>query len=309
MYSCPAERSRSMTINSKQLKLRNPVKSPFFRFGKILLIGLFVIGFSVFYLYPQIFYCEFIGLSSFHKVAKGTYLSPDIKIRNYARFKWIITKSEARVDSFYQGRKSSPKIIICSNPQQYQKYCNSSEGAGCSIGTPWGNSYVILNAQGMNSDVIAHEMSHAELLEQLGWWNVTMKVPQWFNEGIALMLDRRFVNESEPAGRYLSYLDEWLYYTGGGQQILELNDIASIKGFYNGNQRHVMLAYMSSGMEIAYWLTLAGQQGFAGLIGDIRSGKSFEDSYRDAEGENAKVYFKKLPTNPLRFQDSKKMIE
>ncbi len=102
-----------------------------------------------------------------------------------------------RIDSFWLGKQAKPKLIICGTPQEYQKYCQSTEGAGCSLGTPWGQSYVILNAQGLNVDVISHEMSHVELLDRLGWWKTTMDIPQWFNEGTALMLDRRFVNNPD----------------------------------------------------------------------------------------------------------------
>lgn len=279
------------------------------RLGKLLIIGFLVVTGSLFFLYPQIFYCELIRFSDFRSDQRIIYFSPEIKPLHYKKLKSIIGRSEARVDSFFAGKKSKPIIIVCSNPQQYQKYCSSTEGAGCSLGTPWGNSFVILNTQGMNVDVISHEMSHTELLEQLGWWTIATKIPQWFNEGIALMLDRRFVNNPDKIGRYFDYMDEWLYYTGGGQQILELRDIASIKGFFNNNQKQVMLAYMSAGLEVSYWLILSEKDGLQRLISDLEHDKSFEEAYRNAEQKRRAYWFKKLPTNPLRFQDSKKILE
>ncbi|KAA0993947.1 hypothetical protein FXO21_06295 [Dyadobacter sp. UC 10] len=263
---------------------------------------------SLFFLYPQIFYCELIGLSGFHG-SGSVYFSPEIQPASYKKLRAAVSQAEARVDSFYSGKKSSPKIIICSNVLQYQRYCSSTEGAGCSVGTPWGNSYVVLNVQGANADVIAHEMSHLELLKRVGWWTVTTEIPQWFNEGLALMLDRRFVNNPDPARRYLDYMDEWLYYTGGGQQVMELSQIATIKDFFNGGQRQVMLAYMSSGMEVAYWHTLAGRNGVQKLIDNMKDGRPFEEAYRNAEDEKLIRYYRKLPSNPLRLQISKKISE
>ena len=272
-------------------------------------MGFLVIAASLFFLYPQIFYCELIRLSDFRSDNGKIYFSPEIKPVHHKKLRSIISSSETRVDSFFIGKKSKPIIIVCSNPQQYQKYCSSTEGAGCSLGTPWGNSFVILNTQGMNVDVISHEMSHTELLERLGWWTIATKIPQWFNEGIALMLDRRFVNNPDKIGRYFDYMDEWLYYTGGGQQILELRDIASIKGFFNTSQKQVMLAYMSAGMEVSYWMILSEKDGLQRLISDLEQGKSFEEAYQNAEQKRRAYWFKKLPTNPLRFQDSKKISE
>lgn len=248
-------------------------------FGKIVLTGLLVLSFSLYFLYPQIFYCELIGLSGFRSDNGKVYFSPDINARKYAGLKKLVSRAESRIDSFYSGRKSSPKIIICRTPQQYRRYCSSTEGAGCSIGTPWGSAYVILNAQGMNTDVIAHEMSHIELLKRLGWWKTARQVPQWFNEGLALMLDRRFVAETNPARRYRAYRSEWRYYTGNGRNVLTLNQISTIAEFFKGDQKHVMTAYMTSGMEVSRWLMKDEKAMLAGLIEQMNGGKTFADAY------------------------------
>ncbi len=290
------------------LKTNKPVKKLILRFGKVLLIAFTVLAGSIAFLYPQIFFCHLISFSDFS--SKGTiYFSPEIKKAHFPIVEMLIAKSEARVDSFYSGKKSDPVFIICSNARQYEKYCSSTEGAGCSIGTPWGSNYVILNAQGLNVDVISHEMSHIELLEKLGWWKTTFKLPQWFNEGPALMLDRRFVNNSDPGDRYFEYMDEWLYYTRGGQEILELEDISTIKGFFNGGQRQVMLAYMTSGMEVSYWLARAGGNGFRDFMSEMNQGSSFSEAYIKAEHEGSHSLKTKLPRNPLRLENSKKISE
>ncbi|MEO6283088.1 MAG: hypothetical protein ABIN80_03985 [Dyadobacter sp.] len=291
------------------MKKHSPVKRAIFRSGKFLLIGLFVLTVSLFFLYPQLFYCELIGFSSFRSEAGTIYFSPDVNPVYDVALKRVVRQAETRVDSFYSGKKSKPIIIICSNPQEYQKYCSSTEGAGCSLGTPWGHSFVVLNGREMNIDVVGHEMGHTELLERLGWWTIATEIPQWFNEGLALMLDKRFVNNPDPAGRYLDYMDEWMYYTGGGQEISELKDMETIKGFFSGGQKRVMRAYMSSGMEVSYWLTLAGDDGLKTLISEIKKGRSFDDAYRETEKQRLKTYFKRLPANPLRLGNSKKISE
>jgi hypothetical protein len=291
------------------LKNNSPIKKAIFQSGKFLLIGLFVLTASLFFLYPQLFYCELIGFSSFRPGATNTYFSPEIKPKHFRLLQAVVSRAEARVDSFYSGKESRPVIIICSSPQEYQKYCSSTEGAGCSLGTPWGHSFVILNGRDMNTDVVSHEIGHVELLKRLGWWTIATEIPQWFNEGLALMLDRRFVNNPDPAGRYLDYMDEWMYYTGGGQEISELKDMETIKGFFSGGPKQVMRAYMSSGMEVSYWLTLSGEDGLKRLISEIKNGRSFDVAYRETEKQRLKRYFKRLPVNPLRLGDSKKISE
>jgi hypothetical protein len=295
--------------NQSLLKTLQPVKKLGLRFGKVLLTGFVVLAVSVAFLYPQLFYCQIVSFSDFSSEKGSVYFSPEIKRVHFSILKNLIAKSEARVDSFYSGRKSDPVFIICSNIEQYEKYCRSTEGAGCSIGTPWGNNYIVLNAQGLNVDVISHEMSHIELLERIGWWKTTFDIPQWFNEGIALMLDRRFVSNPDPADRYFEYMDEWLYYTRGGQEILELEDISTIREFFSGEQRQVMLAYMTAGMEVSYWLARVGDSGFRNFINDMHRGNSFSDAYANVEKASKHAPAVGLPENPLRFEDSKKKSE
>ncbi|QRR02025.1 hypothetical protein [Dyadobacter sandarakinus] len=288
------------------MKKNHPVRA-IFRTGKILLTGFFVLAASFFFLYPQIFYCEMIRFSSFQEAGDRHYFSPGISPKHYRKINRTIALAEARVDSFYHGKKSKPVFIICNRPDEYRRYCSSNEGAGCSIGTPWGSGFVVLNGQDANVDVASHELSHMELLTRLGWWKVTTRVPQWFNEGLALMLDKRFVNNPDPIGRYLDYMDEWQYYTGGGQELTELRDMEWLNDFFSGGQRQVMLAYMSSGMEVAYWLVLSEANGLSVFLEQMQQGKSFEDAYEAVQSRRKSILFKKLPTNPLRFPDGKKI--
>jgi hypothetical protein len=264
-------------------------------------VGIIVGAVSYYFLFTQLFYCQSVRFTGFQSAGQRVFVSPRLSPPGYPLIKKLIREAEMRVDSFYQGKKSSPTYIICSTLIEYQKYCSATEGAGCSLGTPWGESFVVLNPDGFNADVISHELSHAELLSRMGWWNVTFNVPQWFNEGIALMVDRRFVDSTDPVERYMHYNDEWLYQTGGGQMILELDEIATMKTFFHGNPKRVMLAYMTAAAEVSYWLASMKEEGFSEFLRLMSSGQSFKLAYRSAENQSksAKNYF--LPHNPLRL--------
>ncbi|WP_254411846.1 hypothetical protein [Dyadobacter diqingensis] len=291
------------------LKTSQLTKSRIAAIGKFLLVGLVFVIPGYFFLYPQVFYCQVIDFSNFEKIKTNIYASPDLDARQRVHMIRVIKKAEARVDSFWSGKQASPKVILCGTSEEYEKYCQSTEGAGCSLGTPWGQSFVILNAQGLNADVISHEMSHVEIFKRLGWWKTTTEIPQWFNEGTALMLDKRFVSNPDSIGRYLEYTDEWLYQTGGGQNILELENISSVKGFFSGNQKQVMLAYMTSGMEVSYWLAYVGNNGLLKLLSEMKNGHSFNESYLEIEKEARERSKIKLPANPLRVADLNKIHE
>lgn len=246
---------------------------------KFLLVGLTLTlsGYSV--LYSHVFYCQIISFSNFTKVNKKLYVSEGIADTQRIRMYRSIVRAKQRVTSFWGGLMGNATIILCSSPEEYQKYCHSNEGAGCSLGTPWGDSYIVLNPYGLNEDVVSHEMCHDELFARLGWWKTTMQVPQWFNEGLALMLDYRFVSDTDSLQRYQSYRDEWMYLTRGAQEVLELQNLESMKGFFGGDQRHVMLAYMTAGMEVSYWLMLTDKNSVQVLVDTVVKGGDFMTTY------------------------------
>lgn len=210
-------------------------------------------------------------------------MSPDTKPAQQQKAMKAITEAEARIRGFWGKRTGTPTIIVCHTTDQYHRYCHSDEGAGCSIGTPWGASYIVLNLDGLNTDVIAHEMCHDELFTRLGWWITTRQIPQWFNEGLALMVDYRFVAQTDSIQRYLDYKDEYMFRSNGGQIALDLDEIASTRGFFGGDDRHVMLAYMSAGMEVARWLAHIDKRQVPIIIEKVKNGEEFGEVYQKME--------------------------
>jgi len=264
---------------------------------KSLLAGI-VFTLSVYYvIYSHVFYCQTVSFSNLTKVNKKLYVSEGIVDNQRIRMYRSIVRAQQRVRSFWGDLVGNATIILCSSPEEYQKYCHSNEGAGCSLGTPWGDSYIVLNPYGLNEDVVSHEMCHDELFARLGWWKTTMQVPQWFNEGLALMLDYRFVSDTDSLKRYNSYKDEWMYLTYGAQEALELRNLESMKGFFGGNQRHVMLAYMTAGMEVSYWLMLTGKNNVQVLVDATSKGNDFMQTY-DSMKKAGKT---RMPVPPSQY--------
>ncbi|WP_247232951.1 hypothetical protein [Telluribacter sp. SYSU D00476] len=277
-------------------------KSWFIRVGRLIGIGLLAVVVGYYIIYPHVFHCQTVRYSDFEKVNNKLYVSPDITQPQRRQMFQTIQRAQTRVARFWGAARGEATFILCSSPAQYEKYCHSNEGAGCSLGTPWGDSYIILNPFGLNEDVVSHEMCHDELFTRLGWWTTTTEVPQWFNEGLALMLDRRFVNSTDSIQRYLDYMDEWLYLTNGAQEFLELEEISTMRGFFGGNQRHVMLAYMTAGMEVSRWMALVGASGIKKLAVRVEDGESFEKVYKQMEEAGESSSRIKLPETPLHPQ-------
>ncbi|HEV7347875.1 hypothetical protein [Telluribacter sp.] len=277
------------------------MKSWLFKAGRWIGAGMLAVLVGYYSIYPHIFHCQTIQFSDFEQINEKLYVSPAITASQRQQMYRTIARSRRRVARFWGTSVGEATFILCSSPAQYQKYCHSSQGAGCSLGTPWGDSYIILNPFGLNEDVVSHEMCHDELFTRLGWWTTTTQVPQWFNEGLALMLDRRFVSSTDSIQRYLDYLDEWMYLTRGAQEFLELEEINSMRGFFGGDQRHVMLAYMTAGMEVSRWMALTGTSGVQKLTAGLKKKRSFRELYRKLEKEGSRGHPNPLPGNPLHY--------
>jgi hypothetical protein len=247
-----------------------------------------MIAVSYFVLFPQVWRCEWVAQSPMHKATDKLYISPLIATKNYSNIQKIIGQAQKRVQHLWKTRQGQPTIIVCGNDDEYRQFCNSIEGAGCSIGTPWNHSFVILNADGLNVDVLAHELCHDELFSRLGWWVTTRQIPQWFNEGLALMTDYRFVSETDSIQRYLDYKDEWLTRSHGQQTMLTLNDISSSRGFFGGGDAHAMLSYMTAGMEVSRWLSISAKSALPQLIESVSAGEDFEATYDGLEQKAVK---------------------
>lgn len=179
----------------------------------------------------------------------------------------IVQAAKQKVAHFWGGLTSSPTILFCSTDESFQNVCHQPEGAGCSLGSPFG-SWIILNKDNANADVVAHELAHIELMQQVGWWKAKTKIPTWLDEGIALQVDNRFVSSTDSIQRYLDFKEEWLFITFGGRESKNLNDLSTSKLFFGISAYDTRQAYYQSGMEVAKIISIGGRAKLRALIQD-----------------------------------------
>ncbi|MFD2573605.1 hypothetical protein ACFSUS_23400 [Spirosoma soli] len=249
------------------------------------------IGFLL--LYPHLLRCMRIGESpQFRQVSiiGKVYVNHTATRRQQQQLRTHIQTARQRIQQFWGGQQGQATIIYCPKQADYERYCMGGEGAGCSIGTPWGASYLILGPDGNNADVIAHELCHDELFARLGWWRIKRQIPQWFNEGLALMLDYRFSNpavwehpdnlENNP-----SFSEEEHRQPFAEHPMVKLSDLESTRDFFGGDYGHVMLAYQTAADEVSRWLAVVGRAGVPALTNAVANGSDFDDAYLGLERE------------------------
>ena len=249
------------------------------------------IGFLI--LYPQVVRCTGVAYSDGFRALPNSgqiglvYVSQTTTTTQQVQLRTHVQTARARIGRFWGDRRGRSVLIYCPQQADYEQYCLTGEGAGCSLGTPWGDSYLILGPDGNNADVIAHELCHDELFARLGWWRVKRQIPQWFNEGLALMVDYRFSNpavwDRADSSQAKTMEDDDDLMPFARRPMLKLTDLETTRDFFWGDYSHVMLAYQTAADEVARWLATVGRAGVPALTDALTDGNDFADTYRQLE--------------------------
>jgi len=126
----------------------------------------------------------------------------------------------------------------------------------------------VVSGQGIDLDIIAHEISHAEFYERIGFYNWSFKIPRWFDEGLAMQNDyRNYYSEDTLKVRSDNY-----------RKLPGIKNFKAAGQFYEGSNEQVMLNFMTARHEIKNWYS---KQKLEKLITDLNSGKSFEEAFRE----------------------------
>lgn len=226
---------------------------------RITIIGLLVGVLSIFWIFPQPFHIAYAKYVTFQKYSDQLYSSmPLSSKREKLLYKYYQTASN-RVESFWGDKRGNATVFYCEKIDTYNRLCQSPKGSGCSIITPFG-SWIVLNYNGLNNDVIAHEMCHDELATRAGWWASRTKIPKWKDEGLALQLDNRFVAATDSIQRYIDYKAELQRFSMGNQVTIPLENLQSEKQFFGGDAVYTQLAYLVSATEVARLISIRGRQ-------------------------------------------------
>jgi hypothetical protein len=233
---------------------------------RTVLIFLIVIPISAiahFISFPQETRSILINYSNFKKEGR-VYFNASTLHNKIDSLKSLITLASIRIDNFWGQKTSNPKFIYCDNEDDFKKYCiNPSAPAVAYLKL---GSVIVLSADAMDLDIIAHEFSHAEFYERIGFYKFNYKIPSWFKHGLAMQNDYRDY-----------YSDDTLKVKSGNFK--NLPDIKSFKSdgqFYAGSHQQIMLNYMTAKHEIKNWYTKEKLDKF---IKDINSGKTFEEAF------------------------------
>ncbi len=225
----------------------------------------------------------------------GVYVSRGMPRSLYSSVEEVLEDAHRQASLLWGALEAPVVMILCATDEEFSQF-------GKDLGTPAlvhlgpGTSYIIVKPDGVSADVIGHELSHAELKTRLGWWYRMQSIPAWFDEGLAVLLDGRFVEE--PLGQLKSVeFSETLTMTTL-DSLFPLENLQKIKQFYKEDQLYTYLAYVRSGQEVSRWFTLVGKSGLEELIARLKTGEAFDQAYQGVMDRYLSLQNQKLPEIP-----------
>ncbi|MBT33101.1 MAG: hypothetical protein CMO01_25865 [Thalassobius sp.] len=206
------------------------------------------------------------------EVDNGIYVDPEMDDIEVQLLLLNIEQSRDRVSLFFDSITASPTIIAGPSKDIMKKYGANLRSPGMNHITFLG-TYIVLGPGGLNRDVISHELVHSELVSRVGWVNRETKIPTWFDEGLALMLDYRYANSDAM----------WMMLTSNGKNAPELPELANMHDFMRYTEKSPFFSYVTSMREVSRWWNIVGLEGFNEFSELLKQGYSFEEAYQMTE--------------------------
>ena len=203
--------------------------------------------------------------SSFEKVADNIYVN-----KNYSgNIKEAIQLTEEALErdrAFFGELQCTDTtiIIFCDD----DKLLSKLDGDHDTKTSYTKKNYISVSDEYLNIDIIAHELTHAELHTRLNV-KALKSIPTWFDEGLATQNDYR-----EQYG-----LKAWIEQTDNGKNTVPLEDMDTGSEFYADPLEDRRFRYLNAKHEVSVWMDTHQQKGLLELLDKLNKGKDFDSVY------------------------------
>ena len=180
----------------------------------------------------------------------------------------MIEQAKDRVKAFFGELhfQDDTIFIICDDEKLTRKL--GEDHATVIFSFPSETHYICISDEYLELDILAHEITHAELRSRLSA-EAQKAIPTWFDEGIALQNDYR-EKYSEA---------QWIAQTDNGKNTVALEDMDTPAEFYAGEAEDRRFRYLNAKHELDVWMTAHGQHGLLELLDRLNGGADFTTAY------------------------------
>jgi len=219
---------------------------------------LFVV--SVVYLQAKFLHSSFIGFSNYTQIQNNIYLDNEFTQKEIEDIKSLIYNAKKRIETTFGELQSTPTIIVSKTKQHTLKYGNR---VGLTYISPIG-SFVVIGDKGINIDVIAHELLHAETAYRLGYFTRQFKFPVWIDEGMSMQVD---------------YRKKYIVDTLSSKEIQRVQTLKSVDSFFGHDAKQVIKNYQGAKYVMAKFLQQNPQINVFELLQEFKEGKEIEELF------------------------------
>jgi hypothetical protein len=206
--------------------------------------------------------CAVLPVFTFERLESEVYRIGDGANVDTALLLSTIAHARQRLSDRYGTPSSRPRFLITENIEEAKRW--GAKSTASMHRAPWG-SCIVVGPMGHNVDVIAHEWMHAEVQHRVGFRRLLREIPVWFDEGVALTLDRR-----EP------YRLERI--SNSQRTFPAVHELASARAFFDGD---VVTHYQASRLAVE---PLLDPEQFYADLERVRGGESFESVFMSRAG-------------------------
>lgn len=247
------------------------IKKSRIRFKKRYIIPMIILillcAFVAFFQLTAIGYRMTVSYRNFTQLSNNVYVANDYP-GDMNELISILDQATIRTADFWGSLESSPVIIICDNAKTLQKLGGNHDTATLIFLKAY--DYISISSEYLNVDVVAHELTHAELHTRLYAGRLRHAlVPTWFDEGIATQNDYR-IKYGEAAFKEA---------TNAGSDIMDLSSMDTASEFNGGEKTDRVYRYIVSRHELKEWIARHGIAGLTQLISSVNSGEDFYELY------------------------------
>lgn len=133
--------------------------------------------------------CELVPLlGSYAPMGTDAHAAPGLDPAHFVGFPDLLNSARGRIGERYGPTESRPRLIVTDDPATARRW-GANETASMHR-LPW-RACIVIGPMGLNVDVVAHEILHAEIQHRVGFWRLLTQIPVWFDEGAALTVDHR----------------------------------------------------------------------------------------------------------------------
>ncbi len=213
-----------------------------------------------------------VSIHGFDRIADPVYVNQGFQGSTEEALR-IVEQARQRVSEYFGEIESAPVIILCDDIAKLNKLGGVHDTSTLMLVQV--QSYIVISDEYLNVDVVAHELTHAEVHYRAYkgklWFQVAL--PTWFDEGFATQNDDRDLY-SEGA---------WIAVTDNGKNVAALSDMDTPAKFYAGDSEARRYRYIVSKHELKEWIDQNGKEALFDLLSRLNQGENFDALYYQLE--------------------------